>query len=146
MLICYTKRMTKLYAATAGTVEYRYDQRGGRTVLLLHGGHMRAEMRDGEEYFVQRGYSVVAVSRPGYGRTSQALYRQTDAFETAVGQLLETLGISRVLVVGVSAGGRAAMRFAERYPDRSVGLILLSAVSFQRWPSLPITNIAAVDE
>lgn len=134
--------MTKLYAAAAGTVEYRYDQRGDRTVLLMHGGHMRAELSGGEEYFARRGYSVVAVSRPGYGRTSQSLHRQVGAFEVAVAELLDALGISQVLVIGVSAGGRAAMRFAERYPDQAKGLILLSALSFQQWPSLP-TRMAA---
>ena len=134
--------MTKLYAAAAGTVEYRYDERGDRTVLLMHGGHMRAELPGGEEYFARRGYSVVTVSRPGYGRTSQSLHRQVGAFEAAVAQLLDALGISQVLVVGISAGGRAAMRFAERYPDQVAGLVLLSALSFQRWPSLP-TRMAA---
>jgi pimeloyl-ACP methyl ester carboxylesterase len=54
-------------------LEYRLERRGEATVLILHGGHMSARCRFGEETFLDADYSVVVASRPGYGRTALAL-------------------------------------------------------------------------
>jgi pimeloyl-ACP methyl ester carboxylesterase len=51
-------------------IEYRLERRGISTVLILHGGHMSAQCRFGEETFLDASYSVLITSRPGYGRTA----------------------------------------------------------------------------
>ncbi|MFD0661595.1 alpha/beta fold hydrolase [Thermocatellispora tengchongensis] len=69
------ERPTRIAELPAGPVEYRLEQpdagpgtaRG--TVLVCHGGHMRAGLPLGEEVFTQAGYQVLVPSRPGYGRT-----------------------------------------------------------------------------
>ncbi|MFD0853052.1 hypothetical protein ACFQ07_12505, partial [Actinomadura adrarensis] len=58
-----------LELAVSGPVEYRLEERGPRTVLVLHGGHMRAGLPLGEETFAEAGHTILAPSRPGYGRT-----------------------------------------------------------------------------
>ena len=127
--------MMELLQTSRGTIEYRHDMHGSLTVLILNGGHTTAAMRTGEDYFVSRGYSILSVSRPGYGGTDTALSETYGEFEQATNELLEQLGIERVILVGISAGGRAAMRFAELHPDSVDKLVLMSAVSFKKWPS-----------
>ena len=62
-------RPTATALLSQGVVEYRFDRRGGATVILFHGGHMNAALALGEEVFAEAGYSVLVPSRPGYGRT-----------------------------------------------------------------------------
>ena len=74
-------------------------------------------------------FCFVALSRPGYLRTplqtGLTFDRQADAFAA----LLDSLGISRAAIIGVSAGGPPALAFARRHRDRCIGLVLMSAVT-----------------
>lgn len=115
--------------AAHGVIEYAMEGEGP-PVLSLHGagggwdqGLWAARMAFGD------GYQFLAVSRYGYLRSpippaasikmQAALYRE----------LLDYLGIHRVIVLGASAGGPSAMQFANDYPERTTALVLLSAVS-----------------
>ncbi|GAA3293567.1 alpha/beta hydrolase [Dactylosporangium vinaceum] len=116
-------------------LEYRFERRRAGVLLVLHGGHMRAGLALGEESFAAAGWSVLAPSRPGYGRTALpgdgSLVRYTDA----VRALCDELGIARVAaVVGISGGGPAAIALAARHPDLVQRLVLISAVGPLPWP------------
>jgi pimeloyl-ACP methyl ester carboxylesterase len=70
------ERPTTVTELSCGPVKYRLEHHGlhhghddSSTVLILHGGHMRASLPLGEEVFTEAGYSVLVPSRPGYGRT-----------------------------------------------------------------------------
>ena len=78
---------------------------------------------------------MITVSRPGYGRTSNALAGHGGEPEAALCRLLDDLKVASVTVVGISAGDRAAMRFVELYPERVDRLLLVSLAS---WPSTPM--------
>jgi pimeloyl-ACP methyl ester carboxylesterase len=124
----------------AGPVEYRYEQRGGATVVVFHGGHMHAGIAIGEDVFADAGHSVLVPSRPGYGRTPLTT---VGAFVEDVAQLCAHLGITEVAaVVGISAGGPTAMAMAARHPGLVRRVILESAVGPLPWPD-PRTRIAA---
>lgn len=60
-------RPTTTVRLAAGPIEYRLENRGGATVLVFHGGHVRAGLASGEEVFTDAGCSVLVPSRPGYG-------------------------------------------------------------------------------
>ena len=65
------------------------------------------------------GYSWAVVPAPHQGgRREQS---------TALLELLDTLNIEKVYVLGASAGGTPAIRFALDNPERTAGLILLSS-------------------
>lgn len=65
------------------------------------------------------GYSWAVVLAPHQGgRREQS---------TALIELLDTLNIEKVYVLGASAGGTPAIRFALDDPERASGLILLSS-------------------
>jgi len=126
---------TRVIELSAGPVEYRLDKRGPGAVLMLHGGHMRAGLPLGEEVFADAGYTVLAPSRPGYGRTPLTTGTSPDRFADVLADLCGTLGLDPVAgVVGQSAGGPTAVALAARHPDTVQRLILQSAVGPAHWP------------
>jgi pimeloyl-ACP methyl ester carboxylesterase len=128
-------RPTIVVQLDAGPVEYRLDRRDGGTVVIFHGGHMRAGLALGENIFTDLGYTVLVPSRPGYGRTPVTTGRSPSGFIRVVRQLCDHLGIERIAaVVGISAGGPTAVAMAARSPEVVQRLILQSAVGFLPWP------------
>ncbi|WP_433759528.1 alpha/beta fold hydrolase [Nocardia sp. CA-135398] len=129
------ERPTQIVELSTGPVEYRLDQRGAQTVLVLHGGHMRASVPLGEEVFVEAGYTVLAPSRPGYGRTPLSTGTFPEKFAGVIAELCHHLGIERLAaVVGQSAGGPTALVLASTHASLVERLILESAVGFLAWP------------
>ncbi|WP_155342598.1 alpha/beta fold hydrolase [Acrocarpospora pleiomorpha] len=111
---------------------------GPGTVVVLHGGHMRAQLALGEDVFTGARFRVLVPSRPGYGRTplspAAAGGTVTD-FADAIARLCRDRGIDQVAaVVGISAGGRTALTMAARHPDLVRRVILQSPVGFLPWP------------
>jgi pimeloyl-ACP methyl ester carboxylesterase len=89
----------------------------------------------GEEVFSAAGYTVLAPSRPGYGRTPLRTGTSPGGFADATAELCRHLGIDRIAaVVGVSAGGRTAVTMAARHPGLVRRLILESSLGFLPWP------------
>ena len=65
------------------------------------------------QWFIEHDWTVITVSRPGYGRTNSALAGHNGDFEAALCRLLDDLKVASATVVGISAGDRAAQRFVE---------------------------------
>ncbi len=129
------ERPTTLVRLAGGLVEYRLEQRGEATVVVLHGGHQRAGLALGEEVFADAGCSVLAPSRPGYGRTPLSTGTSVTGYADVTRTLCAHLGITRVTaVVGTSGGGPTAVAMAARHPDLVQRLILQCAVGPLRWP------------
>ncbi len=130
-------RDTDLAELPSGPMEYRHDKAGDTTVLICHGGHLRAEISLGEDPFVESGWSVLVPSRPGYGRTPSGRSPGDQvAVAEHVAELCAHLGVTRVHVVGVSAGAPLAVALAATRPDLVSSLVLQSARSSLPWPDL----------
>jgi pimeloyl-ACP methyl ester carboxylesterase len=129
------ERPTQVADLSRGPVEYRLERRGPRTVLIMHGGHMRASLPLGEEVFADAGCTVLVPSRPGYGRTPLTVGPSLEEFAEVAAELCGQLGIGQVAaVVGQSAGGPSAVTMAARCPALVARLILQSAVGPLPWP------------
>jgi pimeloyl-ACP methyl ester carboxylesterase len=115
-------------------IEYRLERRGAETVLILHGGHMSAQCRFGEESFLDAGYSVLVISRPGYGRTAVGAGPSAPEFAVRLVELCRQLGLSLAAVVGISIGARTALTMAAFYPELVPRVILMCPTSFRLWP------------
>ena len=123
-------------------IEYRFERRGGATVLILHGGHMSARCRFGEEIFLNAGYSVLVTSRPGYGRTAVGAGPSVPEFAIRLAGLCRQLGVAELTVMGISLGARSAMTLAAFYPELVQRVILMCPTSFRAWPSARGRRIA----
>lgn len=113
-------------ASTAcGLIEYS-DAGDGSPVLVVHGagGGFDQGMAFGKA-LLARGFRVIAMSRFGYLRTPVPADASATAQADAHACLLDTLGIQRAAIVGVSAGAPSSLQFALRHPERTTALVLL---------------------
>jgi pimeloyl-ACP methyl ester carboxylesterase len=90
----------------------------GRTVVLFHGMNFGGFYFSGPiEVLRKEGFRVVVPDQIGFGRSSKPIipYNFNDMALNSR-KLLESLGISRVAVVGHSMGGMLTARFVASYP------------------------------
>src|SRR5918996_2451609 len=121
--------MAQMIAKTAkGPIEYRLEGNGS-TVVVLNGGHCSRESRLSHEKLIEYGFSVLTPSRPGYDGTPLDVGKRAQAAADALAALLDTLQISTVDVIGISAAGPTALAFVQQHPGRVRKLILESAVT-----------------
>nr|WP_277348051.1 alpha/beta fold hydrolase [Streptomyces sp. HNM0574] len=105
--------------------------------MILHGGHMRAGIAVGERELAAAGHTVLAPSRPGYGRTPVSTGPSPERFAAATEELCARLGVRRLdAVIGISGGGPTAVALAARSPRLVRRLVLESAVGPLPWPDL----------
>ena len=109
-----------------------YRVRGDRSatpVLHFHGqpgGRLEADLYS-DTILDAADAQVVTYDRPGMGNSDDHPARDmVDDLPDAI-ELLDHLGIERVGVVGLSAGGPWAFAFAATFPHRVVRLVLTSA-------------------
>ncbi|MFA8434857.1 MAG: alpha/beta fold hydrolase [Marinifilaceae bacterium] len=125
---------SKILKLSKGPMEYAISGEG-ESILFFHGA---GGGYDQISSFSIEGHQIIAPSRPGYLRTplldDWKGYEQASA---AYVELLDSLGIDRVTVGGISAGGPSAIYFAMLYPDRVKNMILISAISKGRKNSKP---------
>lgn len=115
--------MVKVAYTSYGRVSY-IDEGQGEPFLICHGicgGYDQAydTLANGENR-----YRILAPSRFGYPGSDiprdATIEMQVEAFR----ELLDQLGIEKTYVLGTSAGGATAIKFALMYPERINGLIL----------------------
>ena len=94
-------------------------QANGHTVVLFHGMNFGGFYFGGPiEALRNAGYRIVVPDQIGFGRSSKPIipYNFHDmALNTR--RLLQSLGITKVSIVGHSMGGMLTARFAASYPD-----------------------------
>jgi 3-oxoadipate enol-lactonase len=108
--------------ASAGPLYY--ESRGtGPAVVLLHGGNLDRRLWDPQfELLAKEGYHAVRYDIRPYGRSSPATEPYSDVADLR--QLLDSLGLDSVTLVGLSLGGQIATDFALEHPDRVDRLVL----------------------
>jgi pimeloyl-ACP methyl ester carboxylesterase len=103
-------------------------------VILLHGTGNSLHTWDGVAQRLKSDYRVVSVDRPGFGLTGPNPSGDY-SMEYYVGFMQRFLGameIDRCILVGSSAGGRVAWRFALAEPERVERLVLIGAAGYPR--------------
>jgi pimeloyl-ACP methyl ester carboxylesterase len=110
-----------------GTLQY-LDQGKGLTFFLSHGvlgGY--DNVRELIDLYVGNDCRAIGPSRFGYLGSSMphdaTPADQADAYVA----LLDQLQLERVVMIGFSAGGPAAIQFALRHPERAHALVLMSS-------------------
>lgn len=96
-------------------------------MLLLHGLRDSARSWDTFAQAMSREYRVVALDSRGHGDTSWAGeggYRLDD-YVSDVETLVDHLDLNDVVLVGHSAGGRYAWKYAVRHPGRVRALVVV---------------------
>ncbi len=120
---------SRVIDTTVGQIEY--TQAGeGPVVIAIHGapgGYDQGYFA--LKYLVNDGYTILAVSRPGYLRTPLSSGISFEEQAEVVRALMDALEIQSAAIISSSAGGPVALNFAFRYPDRVWALGLICAVT-----------------
>lgn len=112
-----------------GTEIYYKDWGAGPTVLFSHGWPLSADSWEAQMLFLaSRGYRCVAHDRRGHGRSSQTwLGNDMDTYADDLAQLIETLELEDIVLVGFSAGGGEVARYIGRHGSARVARAALIA-------------------
>jgi pimeloyl-ACP methyl ester carboxylesterase len=78
---------------------------------------------------------VYALDLPGHGKSAGPGHQSVEDYSRAVVKFMDAVGLWRAVFVGQSLGGAIALTLALDYPERVVGLALVSS-----GPRLPIST------
>jgi pimeloyl-ACP methyl ester carboxylesterase len=97
----------------------------------ISNGHpgSRLEGRFATDAARQHGIRIIAVDRPGYGRSSDKPGRRIIDWPNDVVELADALGIEKFYVVGASGGGPFSLVCAARLPDRVIAAGVASGIA-----------------
>lgn len=115
-----------------GTQLYYKDWGAGRAVVFSHGWPLSSDSWESQMlYLAERGFRCVAHDRRGHGRSSQPWSgNDMDTYADDLAQVIETLGLQDVTLVGFSTGGGEVARYIGRHGTRRVKqAALVSAVT-----------------
>ncbi|KAA9339599.1 alpha/beta hydrolase [Hymenobacter busanensis] len=107
----------------------------GRTVVLLHGKNFfGAYWRGTVQVLAKAGFRVVVPDQVGFGKSDKpALHYSFHLLARNTKHLLDTLGVSKAVVVGHSMGGMLATRFAIEYPAATERLVLENPIGLENY-------------
>jgi len=128
-----------------GPIEYG-AQGDGPPLLMVHGagGGFDQGLAFGAP-LAEAGFTVIAPSRFGYLRTPEPADPSPGPQADAHACLLDALGLTRVAVVGGSAGAPSSMQLCLRHPERCDALVLLVPIAWAPRPEgAPEPEIPAV--
>jgi pimeloyl-ACP methyl ester carboxylesterase len=117
----------------------------GLTAMLFHGKNF------GGYYWTNvinaltaKGYRVIVPDQVGFGKSDKALIHYSFHLLARFNkELLDTLGINKVTLLGHSMGGMLATRFALMYPDRVNKLLLEDPIGLEDYRTfVPYISIA----
>ncbi len=117
-------------SAAAGRLDFNggrlaFEAAGaGAPIVFIHGFSLDMRMWDAQFARFAATHRAVRYDLRGFGRSSlpSAAYDHCDDLAA----LLDRLGVSRPLLVGLSLGANVALRFAAEHPQRVAGIVLAS--------------------
>lgn len=121
-------RIMGTYSVEGYHIEYTIVGKGD-PILVMHGGHSNCNEVFGYESLINSGFMIITPSRAGYGKTSRNIGESLGKACNYYVKLLDHLGIEKVHVLSISAGGPSGLYFASHYPERIKTLTLQSAVT-----------------
>ncbi|MFO0593272.1 MAG: alpha/beta hydrolase [Polyangiaceae bacterium] len=107
---------------------------GDVPVIFVHGlGSSLKFWRYQIDTFAEKGYRVIAVDLPGYGKSDKpaSFPYSMEAMADVVAEVASALHADKPIVIGHSMGGQTGLSYAIRYPDKLRALVLTSPAGFE---------------
>jgi len=112
-----------------GTQIYYKDWGTGQPVMFSHGWPLSADSWEAQMMFLaSHGYRCIAHDRRGHGRSSQPWNgNEMDTYADDLAELIETLDLKSVVLIGFSAGGGEVARYIGRHGTQRLAKVALIA-------------------
>lgn len=103
----------------------------GRPIFWLHGtpGARRQIPMEARVFAEVANIRLIGVDRPGIGSSTWHQYDTVSAFADDLATIADTLGIEKMMVVGLSGGGPYTLGCAATMPDRVVAAGVIGGVA-----------------
>jgi pimeloyl-ACP methyl ester carboxylesterase len=107
-----------------------WGNEGAPPLVLIHGGCDHARSWDWVALDLRRDYHVIAPDLRGHGDSSWAIggHYNIHEFVLDIAQLLDTVDVFPVTIIGHSLGGAAAINYTAIYPDRVKKLVAIEGL------------------
>jgi pimeloyl-ACP methyl ester carboxylesterase len=113
-----------------GPIQYADSGRPKPPVLVISPGGANFHRMFAD--ISKEDYRVITFGRPGAYGTPITVGRSIEAQADAAAILLETLGIEKAAVVGVSGSGPTVLQFVLRHPEKTRCLVMLVGIT-KKW-------------
>lgn len=138
----FTSQRQKLKMAY---MDVRPEKPNGRTVVLMHGKNFcSATWKDTIETLAASGFRVIAPDQIGFCKSTKPTHYQYSFQQLALNtyELLRSLQIEKVILMGHSTGGMLATRFALMYPTATEQLVLVNPIGLEDWKAKGVPSIS----
>ena len=115
-------------------MDVKPTQPNGKSIMLLHGKNFNgAYWKQTAQSLSDAGYRVIIPDQIGFGKSSKPENFQYSFQQLAMNtkSILDTLGISQIIVLGHSMGGMLSVRFSLMYPALVERLILTDPIGLE---------------
>ena len=139
--VCCCPRVTARQAAQSRSVNVgdaviNYEITGtGDVLVLIHGWAQDLTIWDNQAQEFGRHYRVIRYDRRGFGKSTGYADATADPEDLRV--LLDSLQIRSAMLLGLSAGARAAVNFAVAFPDRVKALVIYGLAPIPGFTPMP---------
>jgi 3-oxoadipate enol-lactonase len=123
--------------AQVNGIDLYYESHGeGPPVVFLHGAAGNHLSWWQQVPAFRDRYRCITIDHRGFGRSTDPDNKAGGEFVRDLEGLLDALGERRVSLVAQSMGGRTALGFAVKHPDRVAALVMADTWGFFEWPEL----------
>lgn len=117
--------MDRYFDSSSASIRYRIDG-SGPVVVMLHGYLEDLTIWEGLVRALKESCTLLRIDLPGHGKSELPAEPVTmETMARTVNALVETQGFNRIQLIGHSMGGYTALAYAELFPQKVAGLILL---------------------
>ena len=108
------------------------DDGQGAAIVALHGFLENKAMFHPFIPLLNKGHRIITIDLLGHGKTDCMGYVHTMEENAAiVTHILNELKITKCCLIGHSMGGYVALAFADLYPEKTIGLVLLNSTAYE---------------
>lgn len=124
------ERSTGFVEANDGVRLYYEDTGRGKPIVLIHGGGLSMGWWSKQIPVLSRRFRVIAADTRGNGRSDKTPWgHRTARYATDVREIIESLDLHEVTLVGWSIGARTVLSYIELFRDyRLKGVVLVDEV------------------
>jgi len=132
---------------TYKNIQVNYTSTGkGSAIVLLHGFLENSSMWSDLIPVLSKKNKVITIDLFGHGKTENLGYIHTMGEQaTMVRELLKSLNIRKVTLIGHSMGGYVALAFAELFPKNTKGICLMNSTAYPDTAEKKINRDRAIE-